>query len=235
MCDFFGNMLSNVVTVETLSYISPQSYLSRVRVLLRHSVVVANPERIVINHTPLFTIRFGTSVPKSKSGSYISLFVLELSLPDWKEKPCWPKRIVNSHSPIFLLFDLELPRPNLKVEGKFHCSFSIGTSASKLKSGSCIQQFALELLFPYRKKKTDSPQFVLGQIGKQGTFRFGTKAEMEVTVWYETCSWSRKSQCHFSIFTFQAKSKTGMKFLVSRWKQHDIMIQRTCILRSFGS
>ena len=27
MCDFFGNMLSNVVTVETLSYISPQSYL----------------------------------------------------------------------------------------------------------------------------------------------------------------------------------------------------------------
>ena len=48
---------------------------STVRVLLRHSVVVASPKRIVINHTQLFTIRFGTSVPKSKSGSYISLFV----------------------------------------------------------------------------------------------------------------------------------------------------------------
>ena len=56
-----------------------------VRVLLRHSVVVASPKRIVINHTQLFTIRFGTSVPKSKSGSYISLFVLELpSLPNRK-------------------------------------------------------------------------------------------------------------------------------------------------------
>ena len=29
-----------------------------VRVLLRHSVVVASPKRIVINHTQLFTIRF---------------------------------------------------------------------------------------------------------------------------------------------------------------------------------
>ena len=42
-----------------------------VRVLLRHSIVVANPERIVIDHTPLFTIRFGTSVPESKRESYM--------------------------------------------------------------------------------------------------------------------------------------------------------------------
>ena len=55
-----------------------------VRVLLRHSVVVNSPKRIVINHIRLFTIRFGTSVPKSKSGSYISLFVLELPLPNRK-------------------------------------------------------------------------------------------------------------------------------------------------------
>ena len=55
-----------------------------VRVLLRHSVVVASPKRIVINHTQLFTVRFGTSVPKSKSGSHISLFVLELSFPNRK-------------------------------------------------------------------------------------------------------------------------------------------------------
>ena len=41
-----------------------------VRVLLRQSVVVASPKPIVINHTQLFTFRFGTSVPKSKSGSY---------------------------------------------------------------------------------------------------------------------------------------------------------------------
>ena len=40
-----------------------------------------------------FTIRFGTSVPKSKSGSHISLFVLEL------------------------------PFPNRKAEVIFHCSF----------------------------------------------------------------------------------------------------------------
>ena len=58
------------------------SYL--VRVLLRHSVVVDSPKQIVISHTRLFTIRFGTSVPKSKSGSYISLFVLELPLPNRK-------------------------------------------------------------------------------------------------------------------------------------------------------
>ena len=55
-----------------------------IRVLLRHSVVVASPKRIVINHTQLFAIRFGTSVPKSKSGSYISLFVLELPFPNRK-------------------------------------------------------------------------------------------------------------------------------------------------------
>ena len=41
--------------------------MSPVRVLLRHSVVVASPKRIVINHTQLFAIRFGTSVPKSKA------------------------------------------------------------------------------------------------------------------------------------------------------------------------
>ena len=69
---------------------------------MRHSVVVANPKRIVINHTQLFTIRFGifrsqiekrksyftvrfgTFAPKSKSRSYISLFVLELPFPNRK-------------------------------------------------------------------------------------------------------------------------------------------------------
>ena len=107
-----------------------------VRVLLRHSVVVASPKRIVINHTQLslfvlelpfpnrkaevifhysfwnfrsqiekrkshFTVRFGTSVPKSKSGSHISLFVLELSLPNRKEKADLPQ---------FALEQIEKPR-----------------------------------------------------------------------------------------------------------------------------
>ena len=35
---------------------------------------------------PFFTVRFGTSVPRSKSGSLYSLFVLELPLSDQKEK-----------------------------------------------------------------------------------------------------------------------------------------------------
>ena len=36
----------------------------RVRVLLRHSVVVASPKPIVIRGSRFLTIRFGTSVPK---------------------------------------------------------------------------------------------------------------------------------------------------------------------------
>ena len=48
-----------------------------------------------------FTVRFGTSVPKSKSGSHISLFVLELSLPNRKEKADLPQ---------FALEQIEKPR-----------------------------------------------------------------------------------------------------------------------------
>ena len=68
---------------------------------MRHSVVVASPKRTVINHTQLFTIRFGTSVPKSKSGSYISLFVLELPFPNRKEKADLPQ---------FVLEQIDKPR-----------------------------------------------------------------------------------------------------------------------------
>ena len=97
---------------------------SMVRVLLRHSVVVASPKRIVINHTQLFTIRFGTSVPKSKSGSYISLFVLELSLPNRREKADLPQ---------FVLEQIEKPRtfrfgtcpPNPREDAKAEIGFTI--------------------------------------------------------------------------------------------------------------
>ena len=95
-----------------------------VRVLLRHSVVVASPKRIVINHTQLFTIRFGTSVSKSKSGSYISLFVLKLSLPNQKEKADLPQ---------FVLEQIEKPRtfrfgtcpPNRREDAKAEIGFTI--------------------------------------------------------------------------------------------------------------
>ena len=97
---------------------------SSVRVLLRHSVVVASPKRIVINHTQLFTIRFGTSVSKSKSGSYISLFLLELSLPNRKEKADLPQ---------FVLEQIEKPRtfrsgtcpPNRREDAKAEIGFTI--------------------------------------------------------------------------------------------------------------
>ena len=71
-----------------------------VRVLLRHSVVVACPKRIVINHTQLFTIRFRTSVPKSKSGSYISPFVLELPFSNRKAEAIFPYSFWNFRSQI---------------------------------------------------------------------------------------------------------------------------------------
>ena len=46
--------------------------------------IVQNELSLATAH--FFTVRFGTSVPKSKSGSLYSLFVLELLLPDQKEK-----------------------------------------------------------------------------------------------------------------------------------------------------
>ena len=44
--------------------------------------IVQNEFLFVTAH--FFTVQFGTSVPKSKSGTYISLFVLELPLPNQK-------------------------------------------------------------------------------------------------------------------------------------------------------
>ena len=106
------------------AFFQPKIQFSRVRVLLRHSVVVASPKRIVINHTQLFTIRFGTSVPKSKSGSCISLFVLEVSLPNRKEKADLPQ---------FVLEQIEKPRtfrfgtcpPNRREDAKAEIGFTI--------------------------------------------------------------------------------------------------------------
>ena len=46
--------------------------------------IVQNELSLAAAH--FLTVRFGTSVPKSKSGSLYSLFVLELPLPDQKEK-----------------------------------------------------------------------------------------------------------------------------------------------------
>ena len=118
----------------------------RVRVLLRHSVVVASPKLIVINHTQLFTIRFGTSVPKSKSGSYISLFVLELPFPNRKAE-------VIFHY-LFWNFRSQIEKTNLVGQNQLSLAtaqfFTIrfGTSASKSKSGSYISLFVLELPLP---------------------------------------------------------------------------------------
>ena len=53
-------------------------------------------------------------------------------------------------------------------------NFCFGTSISKSKSGSYISLFVLELSLPNRKEKADLPQFVLEQIEKPRTFRFGT-------------------------------------------------------------
>ena len=53
-------------------------------------------------------------------------------------------------------------------------NFCFGTSVSKSKSGSYISLFVLELSLPNRKEKADLPQFVLEQIEKPRTFRFGT-------------------------------------------------------------
>ena len=91
-CEFIAsNVLMNCLNA---------AYCTTVRVLLRHSVVVASPKPIVINHTQLFTIRFGTFVPKSKSGSYISLLVLELPFPNRKAEVIFHYSFLNFHSQI---------------------------------------------------------------------------------------------------------------------------------------
>ena len=85
------------------------------QLLLRHSVVIASPKPIVINHTQLFTIRFGTSVAKSKSGTYI--FVLEVSLPNRKEKADL-SQFVLEQTKSRALFVLETCSPNRSKDAR---------------------------------------------------------------------------------------------------------------------
>ena len=103
-------------------------------------------------------------------------------------------------TPNFLLFVLELPFPNRKAEVIFHYSF---------------WNFRSQI-----EEKADLPQFVLGEIEKPRTFRFGTcppnrredaKAEIVFTIRYETWSWSRKDQRHFSINHFPIRIETRSK------------------------
>ena len=71
-----------------------------------------------------FTVRFGTFVPNSKSGSHISLFVLEVSLQNRKEKADLPQ---------FVLEQIEKPHtfrfgtcpPNRREDAKAEIGFTI--------------------------------------------------------------------------------------------------------------
>ena len=145
-------------------------------------------------------------------------------------------------TPNFSLFVLELSFPNRKAEVIFHCSFwnflsqiekrklyftvCFGTSFPKSKSGSYISLFVFELSLPNQKEKADLPRFVLEQIEKPRTFRFGTcppnrredaKAEIGFTIRYGTWSRSRKDNVTTPLITFQSESKPETKILLSSW------------------
>ena len=122
-----------------------------VHVLFRHSVVVSSPKRIVLSHTRLFTIHFGTSVSKSKSRSSISLFVLELQLPDRKAE-------VKFHY-LFWKFrsQIEKRKPigqnKLSLATAHFFTIRFGTSVPKMKSGSYIHYLFWNFRFQIKKRK----------------------------------------------------------------------------------
>ena len=61
-----------------------------------------------------FTVRFGTSFSKSKSGNYFSLFVLELLLPNRKEKADLPQFVLKNRALFVLELALQIEERTLK-------------------------------------------------------------------------------------------------------------------------
>ena len=90
-------------------------------------------------------------------------------------------------------------------------NFCFGTSVSKSKSGSYISLFVLELSLPNRKEKADLPQFVLEQIEKPRTFRFGTCPPNWIHNSIRNLVLKSKRQRHFSINHFPIRIETRNK------------------------
>ena len=105
---------------------------------------IQNELSLTTPHFSLFVLE--SSVPKSESGSYISLFVLELLFPNRKAE------VIFHYS--FWNFRSQIEKRNLVGQNQLSLAtaqfFTIrfGTSASKSKSGSYISLFVLELPFP---------------------------------------------------------------------------------------
>ena len=126
-----------------------------VRVLLRHSVVVASPKQVVINHTQLY---FGTAVPKSKSGSYISLFVLELPFPNRKVEVIFHYSFWNFRSQIekrkLICHNLFWNKSKNRALSVLELALQIAERTLKQKLDS---QFDMELGLEVEKTNVTSP------------------------------------------------------------------------------
>ena len=92
--------------------------------------IVQNELSLATAH--FFTVRFGTSAPRSKSGSLYSLFVLELPLPDQIEKAdlsvCSGKKFLKSRATfgfLELAFQIEERMLKWKLDSQFHMEVEI--------------------------------------------------------------------------------------------------------------
>ena len=108
------------------------------------------------------------------------------------------KQIVVSHSPLF--YD------------------SFWNFSSQNEKRKLYSLFVLELPLPDQKEKADLPQFVLEQIEKQATIRFGSrlpnrredaKTEIGFTVSYG----SRKRQRHYSIMVRKVPGESHIRWV----------------------